>query len=174
MTLGNVGKAVSEQFSDSRKLLLVPLMTAVREDDDLRELVDYYWRKCGQEVCNLELGLGAVADIYHEGSAEEGDEALASLEGGNPAAFPFLKETCERGAVLWPTDEMELLLEAVDLQRCLTQGLLSTKAAQQLSEWYRDTLKRRYKAIARRIDETLEKDRVGLLVIGQDYQVQLP
>jgi hypothetical protein len=174
MTLGNVGKAVSEQFSGSRKLLLVPLMTAVREDDDLRELVDRYWRECAQQVRNLELSLGAVANIYHEGSAEEGDEALASLEGRNPAAYPFLKETCERGAVLRPTDEIELLLEVVDLQRCLMQGLLSAKVAQQLSGWYRDTVKRRYEAIARRIDETLEKNQVGLLVIGQDHQVQIP
>ena len=174
MTLGSVGKASAEQFTGARKLLLVPLMAAVRDDDELRELVGRYWREAGQQVRNLEAGLGAVGHIYHEGSAGGGDAGLASLEQGNPAAYPFLKETCERGAQLQPTEDTEALLEVLDLQRCMFQGLVSTKVARQLSEWYRDALKRRYEAIAQRIDQTLEKDQVGLLVVSQDHQVQLP
>ncbi len=174
MTLGSVGKASTEQFSGARKLLLVPLMAAVRDDDELRELVERYWREAGVQVRKLEAGLGAVVHIYHEGSDREGEAALASLEQGNPAAYPMLKETCERGARLRPTEDTEALLEVLDLQRCMFQGLVSARVARQLSEWYRDALKRRYEAIAQRIDQTLEKDQVGLLIVSQDHQVQLP
>ena len=60
------------------------------------------------------------------------------------------------------------------VQRCLMAGLVSPKVARQLQEWYADAEKRRYESIAQRINETLEANQVGLLVISQDHQVQFP
>lgn len=174
MTLGSVGKAEAGQFDGSRKLLLVPLVTALRDDEELRRLVARYWEEVSQQVRSLEASLGLVSQLYHQGFVEEGDEALASLEKGNPLAYPFLKETCLRGARLRPTEEMDALLEAVDLQRCLLLGLLSSKVLGQVSDWYREAERRRYEGVARRIDETLERDQVGLLVIDEDHGVQFP
>lgn len=174
MTLGSVGKVESEAFSKFRKLLLVPLVVAPSDFSGLGDLISRYWEEAAQQVRNLELGIGAVKAVYHEGTVAVDDNAYSSIARANPAGYTFLKETFDRGAQLRVTEEIEPLLETVDLQRCLVQGLLSTKVAQQISEWFKDAKKRRYEAIAHNIDATLGKDQVGLLIITQDHQVQLP
>ncbi len=179
MTLGSVGKAAASQFQGSRKLLLVPLVAAFRvtafgNDEELGLLVARYWEEAGQQVRGVEASVGLVAQVYHQGSVEEGDQGLASLEKGGSPAFALVKETCLRGARLRPSEDLDALIETVDLQRCLMMGLASPKVAGQVSEWYRDAEQRRYAAVAQCIDTTLEKDQVGLLVIAQDHHVQFP
>ena len=112
--------------------------------------------------------------MFHEGSVEEGDAALNALEKGNAPAFALVREVCGRGAQVRAIEEAETLLEALDLQRCLlvTQG--SVKVAQRLYERYVEARRQRYETMAKRIDEALEKGQVGLLVIGQEHQVQFP
>ncbi|MDE2766091.1 MAG: hypothetical protein OXI25_06655 [Chloroflexota bacterium] len=177
MTLGNVGRPSAAEFAGQRKLLLVPFVSAAAEEQDdgeLRPLVERYWSEAAEQVGNLERQLGSVTRLYHEGAVAGGEAELALLERANPAAYPFVKATVERGAELQATEDAETLLEAIDLQRCLLVVQGSRAVAERLHEWLADARKRRYDAIARAVGDTLPPGGVGLLVISQDHQVQFP
>jgi len=172
MTIGNVGKAESSQFLGARKLLLVPLAGFVNQEEELKRLTAKYWTEVGEQVQKLEAGLGPVARLYHEGTVDDGESALAMLAQSNPDGHAFLKEAFGRGAELHSTENIELFLEVMDLQRCLVMGLASQKVGEQVATWHRDAQQRRYEAIGTNINDTLKADEVGLLVISQDHQVQ--
>lgn len=176
MTLGDVGRPSAAEFAGQRKVLLVPFVSAMGEEEDaeLRSLVERYWSEAEAQVRNLERQLGSVTRLYHEGAVAGGEAELAMMERANPAAYPFVKGAVERGAELRATEDTEALLEAIDLQRCLLVVQASRAVAERLREWLGDARKRRYDAIARAIGETLPEGGVGLLVISQDHQVQFP
>ncbi len=176
MTLGDVGRPSAAEFAGQRKVLLVPFVSAMGEEEDaeLRGLVERYWSEAEAQVRNLERQLGSVTRLYHEGAVAGGEAELAMMERANPAAYPFVKGAVERGAELRATEDAEALLEAIDLQRCLLVVQASRAVAERLREWLGDARKRRYDAIARAIGETLPEGGVGLLVISQDHQVQFP
>ena len=72
------------------------------------------------------------------------------------------------------TEDLEILIETLDLQRCLMIPMASLTVATRLQEWHTEANSRRYEHIAARIDETLPEDGVGLLLIGERHQVQFP
>ena len=174
MTLGNVGRASVDQFAGARKLLLVPLMTSISSEPILEELLGQYWSEVGEQVRRLERRLGSVTYVLHEGSVDRGEATLASLEKANPTLVALVRELWLRGAQLEPIEDVEVLLETLDLHRCLLLGMASATVARQLVEWYADARKRRFAFMAKRIDETIGQDKVGLLIIGQDHQLQFP
>ena len=174
MTLGDVGRASTDQFAGKRKLFLVPFVSAVRPEEEYQELVSRYWSEVSTQVRNLERSLGSVARVFHEGTTDAGENALSELERGNPPAGPFLKETVERGASVQAVEDAELLKETLDLHRCLLVVQESQKVAQRVSEWFADVRRQRYETISRRINEALGANEVGLLVISPDHQVQFP
>ncbi len=53
-------------------------------------------------------------------------------------------------------------------------GFISQKAAKMVSEFYIEALRKRYEHIARRIDETLKVNEVGMLFIREGHMVQFP
>jgi hypothetical protein len=174
MTLGSVGKASTDQFAGARKLMLVPLVMAVHDESEFVELVNRYWNEAGQQVRNLESGLGRIAHVFHEGTVDEGEAGLTALERGAAPSFPLVKEVWGRGAQVQAVEETETLLETLDLQRCLLVAQASTTVGQRLYEWYTAARKRRYETMIQRIRGALQEDEVGLLVIGQDHQLQFP
>ena len=86
----------------------------------------------------------------------------------------FVQSKCRDKAVLEATEDEGVLLEVVDLQRCLMLPLLSSRLTAKLHEWYFEGMNRRYEHIGKRIDESLGKNEVGLLLIGERHQVQFP
>ena len=174
MTLGNVGKASADQFAGRRKLVLVPLVMAVEDDSGFMALFARYWSEVAQQVHGLESGLGAVSHLFHEGSVEEGEGALAALEKSNAPALALLRTLSECGAQLHAIEEPEVLLETLDLQRCLMVAQASMTVVQRLYDWYLEARKCRYETMATRIHDALQDDHVGLLIISQDHQVQFP
>ena len=52
--------------------------------------------------------------------------------------------------------------------------LASENVARRLQEWLNDSTRRRYERIADQIDDTLQADEVGLLLISERHQVQFP
>lgn len=174
MSLGDIGRPTVDQFDGLRRLLLVPFVSSLADDEELTGLVERYWADAAEQVRNLEGRLGIAGQVYLEGSVVGGETELDALERANPAAAPFIRDTLERGATLRKTEEVEALLEAVDLQRCLMVAQASQKVVEQLSAWLVDARKRRYETIAKRIDETLPAQGVGVLIISQDHQIQFP
>ena len=76
--------------------------------------------------------------------------------------------------MLEATEDFELLLETLDLQRCLMMPMASATVVARLQEWHAEANRRRYEHIASRIDETLTEDGVSLLLISERHQVQFP
>ncbi len=172
MTLGDIGRPTVDQFAGLRRLLLVPFVSAVHDDDELHALIERYWEEAARQVRNLEERLGKLGQVYLEGAVVGGESEVEAIERASPAAGPFVRGAIERGATLRKTEDADTLLEAVDLQRCIMVAQASPLVARRLFDWLADARKRRYETIARRIDETLPAEGVAVLVISQDHQVQ--
>ena len=82
--------------------------------------------------------------------------------------------SAKRGAVLEATENLDVLLETLDLQRCLMMPLASPAVAAKLQDWYSESNRKRYEHIGAQLDATLGEDEVGLLLISERHQVQFP
>ena len=171
MTLGNIGKASTSDFAGKRKLLVIPYVVAVRDDATLVEMVRTYWRDAVGQVRGLERSLGHATHLFHEGMADDANstEALAL---GNPHGYEHLKGLIDSGARLEPTEDVDSLLEAMDLHRCMSVVQASDRVAERLMQWYEESRKARYAAIAAAIDRRLEANGVAVLVVSPDHDIR--
>ena len=178
--LGRVERPAAEQYRGRRKLLLVPLVYSPAPDEpEGAAALQNYWEQMQTQVAALENALGGLQRIYHETITAGGDAGLEQLQAGDRRSHAFVSgkrdsSTDSGGAVLEATEDMEILLETLDLQRCLMIPMTSPTVASRLQEWHADANRRRYEHIASRIDETLTDDGVGLLLISERHQVQFP
>lgn len=172
MTLGNIGRASHSDFAGKRKLLIVPYVTPTREDERLHDMVRTYWTDALAQVRKLEASLGDVRYLFHEGSVGEGQEAVEIMEAGNPHGYEQLKAMIDRGAVLEPTEDVECLKETLDLHRCMSVVEVSQTVAERLAQWFEESRKARYAAIAGNVDRYLQENEVAVLVISPDHEVK--
>ncbi|MFC2041684.1 hypothetical protein ACFLTY_05140 [Chloroflexota bacterium] len=173
--LGKIEKPDAEQFRSKRKLYLVPLLFAGKEaPDEYVEKFNLYWEQVSEHVANLESKAGKVRYIFHESLATAGEDGLKVMEKLNPPCYRIVMDKCQGGAVLEATEDRELAEESLDWERCLLMGFMSEKVAKMVSEFYVEALRKRYEHIARRIDETIEADEVGMLFIREGHSVQFP
>ena len=173
--LGKIERPSTESFKGDRKLYLVPLLFASKDAPaEYLERFELYWQQVNEQIVNQEAKIGKVRRVYHESIALSGEEGLEILKKLNPASFQVTSEKCQVGAVLEATEEAELANECMDWERCMLLGFLSRKAAEHVAELYRESSKKRYEHIARRIDETLEANEVAVLFIREGHQVQFP
>ncbi len=173
--LGRIERPAAEQYRGRRKLLLVPLVYSPAPDDpEGAAALQNYWEQMQTQVAALENALGGLRHIYHETITASEEEGMEQLQAGDRRSHAFVSGKRESGAVLEATDDMEILLETLDLQRCLMIPLTSPSVASRLQEWHSEANRRRYEHIAARIDETLPDDGVGLLLISERHQVQFP
>ena len=173
--LGRIERPAAEQYRGRRKLLLVPLVYSPAPDDpEGAAALLSYWEQMQTQVAALENALGGLQRIYHETVTASEEEGMEQLQAGDHRSHAFVSGKRESGAALEATDDMEILLETLDLQRCLMIPLTSPSVASRLQEWHAEANRRRYEHIAARIDETLPDDGVGLLLISERHQVQFP
>lgn len=173
--LGRIERPAVEQYRGRRKLLLVPLVYSPAPDDpEGAAALQNYWEQMQTQVAALENALGGLRHIYHETITASEEEGMEQLQAGDRRSHAFVSGKRESGAVLEATDDMEILLETLDLQRCLMIPLTSPSVASRLQEWHAEANRRRYEHIAVRIDETLTEDGAGLLLISERHQVQFP
>ena len=173
--LGRIDRPAADQYKGRRKLLLVPLVySPAQGEPEGAAALQNYWEQMRTQVAALENALGGLQHVYHEsitGGEEEGMEQLAA---GDQRSHAFIAGKREAGARLEATEDIEILLETLDLQRCLMIPMASAAVAGRLQEWHADANRRRYEHIAGRIDATLGEDGVGLLLISERHQVQFP
>ena len=173
--LGKIEKPEAEDFTSKRKLYLVPLIFSGEEAPaDYVEKFNLYWEQIGEHVANLESKIGRVSHVYLESLALGGENGLKVVEKLNPSCCQIVRDKCQSGAVLEATEDKELSAESIDWERCLFIGFLSQKVAKMVSEFYVETLRKRYEHIAQRIDETLKPDEAGILFIREGHMVQFP
>jgi hypothetical protein len=178
--LGRIERPAAEQYRGRRKLLLAPLIYSPAPDDpEGAAALQNYWEQMQTQVAALENALGGLQRIYHETVTASEEEGMEQLQSGDPSSVhapshAFVSGKRKSGATLEATEDMEILLETLDLQRCLMIPLTSPSVASRLQEWRAEANRRRYEHIAARIDETLPDDGVGLLLISERHQVQFP
>ena len=173
--LGKIEKPDAEHFTGKRKVYLVPFIFC-GENAPLEyvEKFNLYWEQVRQHVANLESKIGKVSHVYHESIAVAGENGLEVVEKLNPSCHQIAKDKCQSGAALEATEDQELAEESMDWERCLLMGFISQKVAKMVSEFYVEASRKRYEHIARRIDETLEANEVGVLFIREGHAMQFP
>ena len=173
--LGRIDRPSAEMYRGRRKLILVPLMYSPDPgDQDGAAALQNYWEQAQTQVAALENALGGLNRVYHESVTAGADEGMQQLAAGDLRSHSLVAGKCHSGAVLEATEDIEILLETLDLQRCLMMPLSSPAVASRLQEWHAEANRRRYEHIANCIDSTLETDGVGLLLISERHQVQFP
>jgi hypothetical protein len=173
--LGKIERLEAEHFKRGKKLYLVPLVySGKKAPDEYKEKCNRYWQQVGEQLTNLAAKIGKVKRIYHESVYQCGEDGLKALERLNPSSYQIARTQCDGGAVLETIEEMELLEEVTDWQRCLMLGFMSDKVANKVSESYLEAAKRRNEFMAGKISETLKQDEAGLLFIGEQHSVQFP
>ena len=173
--LGRIQRPPASQYDGRRKLLLVPLVYGPQADNaEGAAVLQNYWEQMQTQVKALETALGGLQHIYHESLTVGGDEGLQQLGAADQRSQLFITGKTESGAVLEATEDMDAMLEALDLQRCMMVPLASTSVASKLQEWLSDSNRQRYEHIANRIDSTLGENETGLLLISERHQVQFP
>ena len=173
--IGRVERPFAEQYRGKRKFLLVPLMhSPPAESEDGSAILEKYWEQVSTQTAALQSSLGSLRRVYCESLPHGGPEGLQQLEQADPHSHGLVQKACDSGAVLEPTENVEILKEIVDLQRFLMLPLASEKVALRVQEWYGESTKSRYEHIANQIDTTLQEDETGLLLISERHQVQFP
>ena len=170
-----IDRPAAEQYRGRRKLLLVPLLYSPQSDEaEGAAALQNYWEQMQTQVAALENALGGLQSIYHESVTAGEEEGVEQLHAFDQRSHAFIAGKRESGSVLEATEDIEVLLETLDLQRCLMIPMASSSVASRLQEWHAEANRRRYEHIASRIDETLTEDGVGLLLISERHQVQFP
>ena len=173
--LGRMERPSSEAFRGRRKLLLVPRVYPPPVDEaEGNAIVERYWEQVHAQVASLESGIGPVRHVYHESVTDGGEEALARMESVDEQCHAFIAAKCSAWAAYEATEDAEALIDTLDLQGCLMLPFAGTSVPAMLREWLADGTRRRYEYIAKRIDETLGEDEVGVLFINERHQVQFP
>jgi hypothetical protein len=173
--LGKVKKPAAKKFKKGRKLFFLPLIfTRTKPETEYKELLDKYWQQAQEQIDNLEEKLAQVNKVYHEWIADSGEEGVKAIEALGTGSKHIVKNILERGAELQPIEDSGLLNEFMDLSRCLSIGLLSQKVFSQIYQSHAEVLKNRHEQMAKRIDETLKSNEIGLLVMREKLQIQFP
>jgi hypothetical protein len=173
--LGRIKKPSAGEFKTGRKLFFVPLIfTPIKAKPDFLELINAYWEQAQAQLENLEGKLARVSRVYHELIASGGEEGAKAIKGISTGGHQIVKRILDRGARLQPIEDGDLLGEFMDWGRCLAVGLQSQKVFAAVYQSYLEAQKSRNELIARRIDETLKGDEVGLMLMREGHQVQFP
>tara|TARA_B100001123_G_scaffold282565_1_gene314767 strand:+ start:6740 stop:7426 length:687 start_codon:yes stop_codon:yes gene_type:complete len=173
--LGKVEKPEANTFQNKRKLLLVPLIHKFPNQPEEGELLlQKYWVQMQSQVESLEAQIGAISHIYHESLTEKDDAGLSKLKSIDERSYKFAISKRANQASIEATENEDILLEFIDLQRCLMIPLISDKVPGMLQEMFLENLKNRYAYISNRINESLGNDEVGILLINERHQVQFP
>ncbi len=173
--LGKIEKPRAEEFRKGRKLYFVPLIYRGEEPpDDYVEKFNKYWEQVEEQIAELELKLGKINRIYHEltpAGDKDGSEIIKEL---NDKSHKILQAYRDKGAQLEAVEDGDLLTEVMDWSRCLMAGLQNQKVLIKVYESYTEVSKKRNEYIANKIDETLQADEIGILLMRESHQVQLP
>ena len=122
--LGRIQRPPASQYDGRRKLLLVPLIYGPQADDpEAAVVLQNYWDQMQTQVEALETALGGLQHIYHESLTVGGDEGLEQLGAADQRSHGFVAGKTQACAVLEPTEDMDILLETLDLQRCMMENL---------------------------------------------------
>jgi hypothetical protein len=173
--LGKIEKPPVESFKKGRKLYFVPLIYGGKGLPE-EYLVKFhkYWEQVEKQVAELSGKLGEVNRIYHEYIAASDEEALKTIGELSEKSQKIVQSCLEKKAQLEAVEDSDILTEFMDWNRCLVIGLQNPKVVTKIYDFYIEAGKKRNEYIARKIDDTLQENEIGLLLMSENHQVQFP
>lgn len=173
--LGKIEKPLAEDFRKGRKLYFVPLIYGGEEPPaEYLDKFKRYWEQVAKQISELELKLGKVNRVYHELISAGGEDGSKAINELNDSSHNIVQTCLDKGAQLEALEENDLLTEFMDWSRCLVIGLQNQKVLTKVYESYLEVSKKRNEYIAGKIDETLQTDEIGILLMRENHQVQFP
>jgi hypothetical protein len=174
-TLGKIEKPSAADYKGGRKIFFVPLVFRGKESPSgYVERYDSYWQPVESQLADLESKLGKVNRVYHELIPAGGESGLKVLKELHQKTYVIAKSRVDNGAQLEATEESDMLSEFLDWGRCLAIGLQNQRVFVTVYESYVQAGKKRNEYIARRINETLQADEIGVLFMREGHQLQFP
>jgi len=173
--LGRIEKPSVEGFGQGRKLYFVPLIYGGKDAPaEYRTIYHRYWEQVDRQVADLEAKLGKVSRVFHELVAAADEAGCAAVEELNTDSYHLIRPRLDSRARLEAVEEGDLLAEFIDWNRCLAVGLMSQRVVSSIYESLVAASRKRNEHIARRIDEALKSGDIGLLIMQEGHQLQLP
>ncbi len=173
--LGKIQKPAVEDFRKGRKLIFVPVIYLVEGlPEDYVQKFNRYWEQVEKHITELTSKLGQVSAVYHELVAVSGKEGVKSLKDLNNKGYKIVKACIDKKARLEGLEDADVLTEFMDWNRCLMIGLQNPKVISKIYESYAEANKKRNEAMAKRIDDSLKKDEIGIVMMREGHQVQFP
>ena len=173
--LGKIEKPLAEEFKKGRKLYFAPLIHRGEESpEEYLEKFNMYWEQVEKQITELESKLGKINRLYHELVSTSGEDGSKAIEEINEKSHQITQTCLDKGAQLEAVEEGDLLTEFMDWSRCLIVGLQNPKVFTKVYEAYLEVSKKRNEYIAGKIDETLQTDEIGILLMRENHQVQFP
>lgn len=173
--LGRIEKPAAEDYKEGRKLYFVPLIYLGGDSpDDYQKLALRYWEQVKSQISELETKLGTIQHIFHELIPGTGESALKAIAEICEKSSQIIKDCIERGAKLEALEDGDILSEFMDWSKCLLIGLQNQNVANKVYDAYLESSKKRNEYIIKKIDETLNSDEIGVLVMRESHQLQFP
>jgi hypothetical protein len=173
--LGKIKKMPVENYKKGRKLFFVPCVyLGAGLPEDFTKKLNKYWEQVKTQIAELSLKLGEINVIYHELIATSGKEGAASLKELDSHGYKVVKANLDKKARLEALEDADLLSEFMDWSRCLVIGLQSPKVISTVYSSYSEVARKRNESIARKIDETLKDNEIGIMLMRENHQVQFP
>jgi hypothetical protein len=173
--LGKIEKPPVASFKKGRKLYFVPLIYSGKDlPEDYLVKFHKYWEQVEKQVAELSVKLGEVNRIYHELITSSGEDALKAIEELSEKSHKIVRAFLEKKGRLEAVEDNDILTEFMDWSRCLIIGLQNPKVVSRIYDFYIEAGKKRNEYIARKIDETLQENEIGLLLMRENHQVQFP
>lgn len=173
--LGKIEKPEAERFREKRKLFIIPLLFLWEgAPQEYAEKFNLYWQQVREHVANLESAVGKVSRVYHELVTVAAKDGLEALEKLNPSSCQIARDKCQSGARFEVVEDKELVGENMDWERLLLMGFVSPKVAKTVSDFFMESMRKRYEHIAGKVNETLKDNEVAMLFIREGHMVQFP
>ncbi len=173
--LGKIEKPPVENFKKGRKLIFVPVIyPAEGLPEEYLEKFNQYWEQVNKHIVDLTSKLGEVNAIFHELIAISGEDGVASLKDLDNQGYKISKTCIENKARFEALEDADLLTEFMDWSRCLVIGLQNPKVIAKIYDLYMEAGKKRNEAITKKIDATLKKNEIGIILMRENHQVQFP
>lgn len=173
--LGKIEKPPAEDYKKGRKLYFIPLIYRGEDSpEEYLEKFNRYWEQVAGQIAELEGKLGQINRIYHELIAVPGNDGGKAVKDLNESSYGIIKTYLEKEAQMEAVEDLEILTEFMDWNRCLLVGLQNSGVMNKIYDFYTGAAAKRNEYITRKIDETLKADEIGLLFMRENHQVQFP
>ena len=173
--LGKIEKPSVDEFKKGRKLYFIPLIYCGEDSPtDYLTIYEKYWEQVERQISDLEAKLGKINKVFHELVAFGGEEGSTTIKELNSASYNIIKLRLDNEARLEAIEESEILTEFMDWNKCLAMGIQNQKVFTQIYESLLESIKKRNDYIAKKIDESLKSDEIGVLIMREGHQIQFP